>query len=173
MPGSTSAADAKTNPDTDHPDEPQGMVIIKMIDAMAGTAAIEALLDDPLPDDWADPAAVEVRQDYLAAVASAAGEGMLNLLVYWEEARSRGDVRLTADAAPVMAASETLLTLHRALFRYGHDVPQLNDGTEIALSAIEDNVGAGIAAIVMGSLERLRASLQQLMLEQARSSLAD
>jgi hypothetical protein len=49
---------------------------------------------------------------------------------------------------------DALTALHRTLWAYRHDA-LLRDGSEIVTNAMEDEAGAGVAAIVDGLLTRL------------------
>jgi hypothetical protein len=164
MPEQAPADSCQSEPDTARPANTEAMTAFRTMVAMAGTVAIEELLDDPLPSDWFAAEAVEARRDHLAAAAVSAGEAMLSLLVGWRLAGAPP----AADAPVVAVAGETLLTLHRALITYGHDVPQRNDGNEVVLKSMAENVGVGVARIVLSALAHLRASLQQQMWEYAR-----
>ena len=140
---------------------------------MQSTLDIEALLGDPVPDDWNDLAAVEARQDHLAEIASAAGEATVELLVRAKDLQQHG-LTLSSGDPFVLAWAAALDRMHCAIFRYNHDVPQSgNDGLKRALRAIEKDTGAGIATLVTRLLKGLWDDLDRLSRERIMARTAD
>jgi hypothetical protein len=115
---------------------------------------IAELLGDPLPADWQDPAAIEARQDHLAAVSGSASEAALNEITRQAERRQRGVAPTPDDGAAIAFATE-MVALDMAIRRYTHDT-QRGDALEIAYDAAEFMVGAGVATMVMGLVDRIR-----------------
>ena len=75
---------------------------------------IEALLDDPVPSDWDDPAARAARRERLIDVACQAAEMVVEMLVHNQLATASG-VKPTAEDMPVVAAARAIEALHRGL----------------------------------------------------------
>jgi hypothetical protein len=126
-------------------------------EAVRARIAIDLLLDDPVPDDWRDPDAVMQRRDALRAAARHAGAMTVELFV-----RLRDERHLGIDMRPegcAMVASSSHVNLHCSLARYRHDVPQHNDGWDLAREAIAAEYGAGIAAFTLRGITMLRGLL--------------
>ena len=95
---------------------------------------IDALLDDPVPADWHEPAARAARRERLTDTACQAARATVELLVHNRMALARG-VQIRADDAPVVAMARATEALHLALVRYRHDT-RLQDGPEVARCAM-------------------------------------
>jgi hypothetical protein len=123
--------------------------------------AIEQLIDDPVPPGWSDPAAITRRQETLRAAARCAAAAQIELLTAVRMACDRG-TRLQPNDPTVSAMWDALVTLHGTEARYRHDALDYTGG-EIAMDAMTDEAGAGIATIVDAQLDRLREDLTKEM----------
>ena len=123
---------------------------------------IDALLDDPVPADWREPAARAARREQLTDTACQAARATVELLVHNRMALARG-VQVRADDAPVVAMARATEALHRALVRYRHDT-RLQDGLEVVQGAMAAEAGPGVAAVATELLTRLWADLTERML---------
>ncbi len=123
---------------------------------------IDALLDDPVPTDWHEPAARAARREQLTDAACQAAKATVELLVHNRLALARG-VQVRADDAPVVAMARATEALHRALVRYRHDT-RLQDGLEVVQGAMEGEAGPGAASVATELLTRLRDDLVERML---------
>jgi hypothetical protein len=124
--------------------------------------AIEALLNDPVPDDVRDPEAVARRTRALVGAAVAAGESMVEFLARIGEEKRSG-VHMT-EGHCVLNTSDAMIGLHKALITYRHDV-QSWDGLDVARAAIEREHGVGVADLVLVAFTRLRVELDALVQE--------
>ena len=115
--------------------------------------AIDALLDEQLPADWADPAAIERRRDQLRTAAGEAAQATLELLTAARLATARGDT-LRPDDAAVDAFAAAMAALHRGMRVYRRDT-RLQDALELVRAAMVAEAGGGIAELVVRLLERL------------------
>ena len=113
--------------------------------------ALAEMLGDPLPADWRDALAVQARQDHLAALAYAAADAGLELLLHYGRQR-----RVSPDDPPVDAFLGGILGLDKGWRRYTHDT-QRGDAGAIVHDAVQAHAGSLIAAWVEWSLEWVRA----------------
>jgi hypothetical protein len=111
---------------------------------------IAEMLGDPLPPDWQDPLAVQVRQDRLAALAYEAAEAAVELLLCVRQSE-----RVSVDDAPVDAFVSTVLDLEKGWRRYVHDT-QRSDAAEIIYGGLEFWAGSMIATRIEGTIEWVR-----------------
>ena len=126
----------------------------RSIDVVGLILALRRLPDpDRRAPDYADPAAVQARQDRLAEVARAAGAATVELLLRARELHQRG--LRTTHLDPVASAWVDAMTkVHPAICRFDEAQGRLV-GLELALAAIEQDAGSGVATIVLGVLERV------------------
>jgi hypothetical protein len=118
---------------------------------------IDDLLDGPATRR--DPAVIELQHAHLVADARHAATTLVEVLVHSQLVKPRG-VRLTVDDPPVDAHAGAMVVLHQAMCRYRH-VTRLQDALEVVHAAIEAEAGSGVAAVVMGLLERLQHELTE------------
>jgi hypothetical protein len=114
--------------------------------------AIKALLDDPIPPDVRDPAAIARREQALEAAAHAAAAAMVKLMTRLNDERRLG-MHMAAGGC-----------VDRAIIEFQHDNVRY-DGLDGVRATIEREFGTGIADLTMASLASLRTELGTLIRE--------
>jgi hypothetical protein len=118
---------------------------------------VAQLLDDPLPADWRDPAALAARQNTLATIACIiTGDAVLD----WAQEAAvacQEDGRRTLDDPGVARVLDEMFALFQGLRTYVGGT-QRDDGRGIIVDALEATAGAGVAAFVDGMLDRAIAA---------------
>jgi hypothetical protein len=133
----------------------------KIVDTPSPEEAIGELIGCPLPPDWRDLLAVQVRQDHLAALSHLAGDAAVELLLRQHAAVQR-DERVTVGDPAISDFVNNLIELDRGWRTYTHQT-QRGDAGKIVHESIEWSSGSLVAAFVEGSLERLRRDMQGII----------
>lgn len=112
---------------------------------------LAALLDDPLPADWRDPAAIARRRAQLSVAAIRAGEAAV-------EAARLAQSAVSVDAPCVGAAVKrfgaVMADLFMGLRKYLHET-QRSDGLVIVWETLSRSVGEPASTVIDGILDRL------------------
>lgn len=116
---------------------------------------IALLLNDPLPTDWQDSAAIAARQTDLAGAAHVAAEAVLEAVLARAEAQQQA-IPLSMDAPEVKRVGAEIWALVQALRRYVHET-QRGDGRQIVMHAMECSAGAALAKIAYDVFDRMLA----------------
>jgi hypothetical protein len=117
------------------------------------TLRLNALLDDPTPDDWDDPTMLAWRVSKLERAACSAADAMIELLVRLRDERAR-DVHIR-EGGCVLTSTDAMFKLHRAMGDY-QSTTLRQDGEKVTREAIEGVHGNGVAALTMRALAELR-----------------
>ena len=120
---------------------------------------IDALIDGPA--NRSDPAVIELQRAHLVLDARHAATTLVEVLVHASSIARKGNP-MRLDDPPVDAHAGAMVALHQTMCRYRH-ATRLQDALEVAHAAIEAEAGPGVAAVVMGLLERLQRELTEMM----------
>jgi hypothetical protein len=126
-----------------------------MSTTMHPAEALAELLDDPMPSDWREPAAIAARQDHLAAVAQLAGEAALEVIRAYLEG-----VQLDPETPVVRRGGDEIAELVRALCCYNRETGR-GDARQIIKAAVTCSAGEAVAAFVDNTLQHIIDALHQ------------